>query len=100
MRAVNSRAGFFFVKWLLRPSGLFLCYAVEQRFADYFVSRSRQSKIRWSPYLVGVIRQGGAISLNFAITSSEHDFRDQTAKAHLASAVTAMSRHTTYFGAK
>lgn len=100
LRAANSRAGLCIVKWLLRPSGVFLCYAVERRFADHFASRSRQQKILWTPYLVGVLKQDGATSLNFAIASTELDFIGERAKPHLSTVAETMSRHAAYFGAR
>lgn len=83
-RLANTRIGFFIIRTLLRPEGIFICYPVQQRFADHFCSRERQRRIPWNPCVVGVIRQGSTTTLLCVISSSEAEFTKPENSAALA----------------
>jgi len=74
-RALNTRPGLILTRILLKPEGVFLCYPVEERFADHFASRRRQKKNSWQPWLIGFMWQEQSSSIVFAISASETELR-------------------------
>jgi hypothetical protein len=60
---------------LIKPEGVFLCYPVEDRFADHFASKRRQEKNSWRPWLIGFMWQEQSCSIVFAISASETELR-------------------------
>lgn len=97
-RAANTRIGFSLIRLLLKPKGIFLCYPVEARFADHFASRRRQQKSTWDPYLIGLMRQGTASSLVFAISATEEDIRNRASFEQLRDLVHKTENLRRYFG--
>lgn len=98
LRAANTRIGFELIRRFLKPEGIFLCYPVESRFADHFASKRRQQKNSWDPYLIGMMWQGKACSIVFAISASEHDLRRLTSTEHLRNLVERMETARQFFG--
>ena len=97
-RTANTPVGFFIIKLFLRPEGIFLCYPVESRFADHFASKRRQLKNSWDPCLVGIMQQGEASSLVFAISATEEDIRCPTSLGKLNELVQKIEMSRQYFG--
>lgn len=73
---LNRPVAMAVLRRVVRPKGIFVCYPANRHFADHFSSPGRQTKSRWLPHLIGVIRQGSSLSLMFAISSNERDFSD------------------------
>lgn len=97
MRLANTPLGYRLIRRLLNPTGLFLCYPVEPRFADHFCSRERQRHHAWSPYLIGVFRHGQSHALVFAVSSSEADLAAAEAVPRLRDLTDRMRAHADFF---
>lgn len=95
--AANTRIGLAVVRLFARPKGLFLCYPVEQRFADHYCTLARQAKITWTPYLVGWMKQGDAVSLLFTISANESHFLQSQNAPHLSNVHNRMLMLQQYF---
>jgi hypothetical protein len=66
----RNRLIFFLAKKFHFFDAVFLMYPANTQFADYFTFRWRQRLIKWSPFIVGVIRHPSRKrSLMFAISS-------------------------------
>lgn len=97
--AVNTKIGFALIRRLTKPTGLFLCYPVEQRFADHFCTLARQARITWQPYLVGWMKQGEALSLLFTIAATETELLEPRNTRQLSDIHSRMMHLQKYFSA-
>lgn len=56
---------------------IFLAYPANDKFAKEYVFESILEETRWSPWVTGFFIQNGKVGINFAISSTEIDFREE-----------------------
>ena len=56
---------------------VFLAYPANHKFATEYVFDSMLEQTRWNPWFTGFFIQNGKIGIQFAISSTEQDFRDE-----------------------